>query len=650
MTVTNATRYRFLKRLAALVPLLMTVFSTAMAAGKPGQAPIEWEVVNRFTLFSQAKDFERLENAWSVSGLAADTVNAPGFTQKLRQLLPIDRTAWRPETGTYDKAVLFPSTHQIRLRAAAEHLHEGKTCRWQINGVQLATDTPCTQWVVARVPSGAAFSLSYTISGTEAPVVSENNTIKEKLIVGLGDSFASGEGNPDYPTTFNPQHSKSPRFDWYFERNAASMIERDAAWWDPACHRSLLSWQALAALREAIRDKQQVVQFASFACSGAEVYDGFIRAQLNPPGVSPYLVKNSRSSPLDGLGGTSKTYPVKGGTHLRLSQQHAMAILLCKDEQPAQVVQSLNHDYVKGPEHGQFLYGPAQIYGCPGGYRRVYRVLSSLGGNDAGFSGVVTWTLITKTARFSDVPILGSIHKFGLGELRNLKVVTPEQAAIGIAELPSLYADINMVLRQFGIDPGHVQSLVYPDPTQHKSSLSQCNRRTRDGNKALQLFVESKTGNPNFLMGINETEYGSIKSLFIDKLQDKQLRTFSELGWQPVRSNPAFATEDHVGHGYCSVAETCSIQSCPSGDLVRFWSKPASDVDAADTPPFMDIATFDAYDSTRARGMRYGNDAVLSMAIRDKHDTGRLQSDWVAGSAHPTANVHALIADSVDLK
>ncbi|RQT18745.1 hypothetical protein [Burkholderia contaminans] len=650
MTKTNATRRLFLTCVATLAPFLMPIFSTAMAASNPAQAPIEWEVVNRFTLFSQAADFERLENAWSASGLAADTVNTPGFTRKLRQLLPIDRTAWRPETGTYDKAVLFPTTHQIRIRAAASQVGEGKTCHWKVNGVPLAADTPCTQWVIARVPTGAAFSLAYTTSSTETSVASENNTINEKLIVGLGDSFASGEGNPDYPATFNPQRSKSPHFNWYFERNAASMIEHDAAWWDPACHRSLLSWQALAALREAMRDKQQVVQFASFACSGAEVYDGFLRAQLNPPGVSPYLLKNSRSSPLDGLDGLSKTYPVNDGTHLRLSQQHAMAVLLCRDDQPAKVVQSLNRDYVKGPAHDQFFYGPAQIYGCPGGYRKVYRVLSSLGGNDAGFSGVVTWTLIGKTARFANVPIVGSLHKFGLDQLRNLKVIAPEQAAIGVAQLPSLYEDINQVLTQFGIEPDHVQSLVYPDPTQHKSSLNQCNRRTRDGNKALQLFVESKTGNPNFLMGINETEYGSIKSLFIDKLQEKQLHAFSKLGWRPVRSNPAFTTEDHVGHGYCSVAETCSTQSCPSGDLVRFWNKPAVDVDAPDTPPFMDISTFDAYDSTRARGMRYGNDAILSMAIRDKRNTGRLQSDWMSGSAHPTANVHALIADSVDLR
>jgi len=639
-----------LRHPATFASLLIVVCSTALAADRLGQPVIEWEVVNRFTLFSQAEDFERLESVWSSSGLASDTVNAAGFTQKLRQLLPIERTAWQPATGTYDKSVLFPSTHQIRIRAAYTRSDEGKICQWSVNGVPIETASPCAQWVLARVPGGEKFSLAYTIAGEGGTAVSEGNNIQEKLIVGLGDSFASGEGNPDHPAVFKPTRSKSPPFDWYVGANAASMIEHDAAWWDAACHRSLLSWQALAALREAVRDKHQVVQFASFACSGAEVYDGFMRAQADPPGVSPYLVENYGFALLmDGSDTTS--YPNYHKKRLLLSQQHAMASLLCQGEESAINVEKLNRsDYQSGPRSGQFFYGTVQLYGCPRGYRKVHRVLSSMGGNDAGFSGVVAWTLMPGSVRFAKIPVVGILRRAGLHTVRSLVVLTPEQAEQGVKQLPSLYEDMNKVLMGFGIDPSRVQSLIYPDPTQHKSSMNQCNLRSRDGNKALQLLVRSKTGNSNFLMGINKKEYGAIKARFIDQLQSQQLRVFSELGWNPVRSDPAFATEDHVGHGYCSVAESCSAKSCPSGDLVRFWNVPKADVYAHDTPPFLDISEFDAYDSTRARGMRYANDAVLSMAIRDKGKPGKLQSDWASGSAHPTANVHALIADSVDLR
>ena len=58
---------------------------------------------------------------------------------------------------------------------------------------------------------------------------------------------------------------------------------KGAEWWDTACHRSLLSWQSLYAMKKAVMNLGQVVRFASFACSGAEVYDGFFRAQLSPP-------------------------------------------------------------------------------------------------------------------------------------------------------------------------------------------------------------------------------------------------------------------------------------------------------------------------------------------------------------------------------
>jgi hypothetical protein len=40
-----------------------------------------------------------------------------------------------------------------------------------------------------------------------------------------------------------------------------------------------LSWPTIAALHEALNNKHSVVQFASFACSGAEAYDGLITPQ-----------------------------------------------------------------------------------------------------------------------------------------------------------------------------------------------------------------------------------------------------------------------------------------------------------------------------------------------------------------------------------
>ena len=97
--------------------------------------------------------------------------------------------------------------------------------------------------------------------------------IEAKLIVGLGDSFASGEGNPDYPTVFYDK--KSVNDEWFMSENI-DVVDKSVEWWDRTCHRSLLSWQSLYALRESMVDNHRVIKFASFACSGAEIYDGFL--------------------------------------------------------------------------------------------------------------------------------------------------------------------------------------------------------------------------------------------------------------------------------------------------------------------------------------------------------------------------------------
>lgn len=613
------------------------------------QSTIEWEVVNRFPLFKKSADFVKLEQAWSPTGKAADTVNTPGFTKRLRDILPVHDTAWLPESGTYDKQVLFRATHEIRFRK--QQAGAADQCAWSINGKRLANPAPCGQWQMVEVPAGKKFDLAYVESGSASPVESGGNEIREKLIVGLGDSFASGEGNPDHPATFDPSLGTKADYDWYVLKDSARFVEKDAQWWEPSCHRSLLSWQALAAMSEAIRNKQEVVQFASYACSGAEIYDGFMRAQFSPPGVSEHLVENNGFAPP--VDGGSRNEPTKHNTRLMLSQQHALADLLCAtSEKAVPIHKDWNQvsSYMDGVRENQYYYGPVTVYGCPDGYRKVHRVLSAMGGNDVGFSGIVTWTLMPGTARHEGILIYGQARKWALGVVRGLKVVEPERAVRGIAQLDTLYTGMNNVLGMYGIDPRSVLSLVYPNPTQGNDNLAVCNKRTRDGNKALQVFFRSVSGNSNFLFGINPKEYSSVNERFIAPLQLAQVKSFTSMGWRPVISESSFRTTDGVGHGYCAVSPACKGEACTAGDRVRFWNFPKPDVSAPQFPRIADISTFDAYDPTRTRGMRYGVDAVLAMAVKDKASRGQIQGDWITGTAHPTANVHALIADSIDLK
>jgi lysophospholipase L1-like esterase len=82
-------------------------------------------------------------------------------------------------------------------------------------------------------------------------------TIKDILIVSLGDSFASGQGNPD--------------------------IQKDgstpATWIDAPCARSSKAGPAQAAIEIEDADPHTSVTFLSLACTGAEIDKGILKKQ-----------------------------------------------------------------------------------------------------------------------------------------------------------------------------------------------------------------------------------------------------------------------------------------------------------------------------------------------------------------------------------
>jgi lysophospholipase L1-like esterase len=76
-------------------------------------------------------------------------------------------------------------------------------------------------------------------------------TIRDLLIVGLGDSTASGEGNPDQGVT-------------------------RVRWQDRRCHRSAYGFEAQAAARIEAANQKASVTFVPLACSGASIPTGML--------------------------------------------------------------------------------------------------------------------------------------------------------------------------------------------------------------------------------------------------------------------------------------------------------------------------------------------------------------------------------------
>lgn len=112
--------------------------------------------------------------------------------------------------------------------------------------------------------SGVSKTDSSIIYNTPQPV-----EVVDKLIAGLGDSFASGEGNPDIPATYNDGRVETDKIAG-IKRIVPKKDSSAVVWLDKSCHRSLYSYTFKTALQIALANPQQAVTYVSYACSGAE--------------------------------------------------------------------------------------------------------------------------------------------------------------------------------------------------------------------------------------------------------------------------------------------------------------------------------------------------------------------------------------------
>jgi Tol biopolymer transport system component len=143
---------------------------------------------------------------------------------------------------------------------------EGEPCdrtlerTWLLDGVEIAADDPN---VVFYDPTSCDFSYRFEDEGTY-PIslevrdeddnvvgfVTKDVVVQDWLVVSIGDSVASGEGNPDTPVV--------------------------ATWQNRQCHRSALAGPARAALALEEYDRRTSVTFIHLACSGATTLEGLL--------------------------------------------------------------------------------------------------------------------------------------------------------------------------------------------------------------------------------------------------------------------------------------------------------------------------------------------------------------------------------------
>lgn len=276
--------------------LLAAMTSLVLTLAHAGDLTITWEAANRFPLFkmemAELKEKLTLENMTSVANWA-DTVLAndswilksifseyldPYQTPTCNKNLTLP-TVFKPCEGTYESSYFDPPTgHDILV--GVESAPAG-ICKYSIDD-NPAGESRCSEIKRLRVRSDVDIVVSVVAEdGTEG---SAKVHVKDVLLLAFGDSFSSGEGNPDVPVSITrdfPVKQSANRVEALRTLKETKNAKK-AIWLDERCHRSTLSWPIMSSLRLALEHKDMVVRIASWACTGAQIPDGFLKRQPKP--------------------------------------------------------------------------------------------------------------------------------------------------------------------------------------------------------------------------------------------------------------------------------------------------------------------------------------------------------------------------------
>ncbi|HEX8066621.1 MAG TPA: GDSL-type esterase/lipase family protein [Thermoleophilaceae bacterium] len=140
---------------------------------------------------------------------------------------------------------------QIELTVAPAACDPAATYRWSVDGEQVREARgECTY--VHPFEREGRYEVGLDVDGPRGARSSTRTvTVQDWLIVAIGDSIASGEGNPDRPAP-------------------------DVGWQSEVCHRSAVAGTARAARRIEAADPRTSVTFVHLACSGAGLETGVL--------------------------------------------------------------------------------------------------------------------------------------------------------------------------------------------------------------------------------------------------------------------------------------------------------------------------------------------------------------------------------------
>ena len=388
--------------------------------------------------------------------------------------------------GAAREDYVLPEAHTVAIRIAPGLLAGvSGDCVWawqprRAGGKTETKRTVCTdKLTIARVPYALErghSGVSVTVKLPDGRELSEPEVaVEDVFIVALGDSFASGESNPDRPVQFSAQREmvydpallredlaakapaksaapgyglasgdeqynpkvlprrlmddekaerfhklSSPEFAAAFEKASARWLSRD-------CHRSQYGYPFRVAIELALENRHRAVTLASFTCSGAEVTQGL------------FLDMDPREGADEIPGGKVR------------AQLDQLSDLLCRGSRSQSATYALP----------TYTHGSTQISRqniskawCPPALRKraIDVVLMSIGGNDVGFSALAAYSLTENMADLAPVAgLTGHSSRFG-----------PQVSRVYLDVLDERMKAVKEALRDgFGVAPARVVQSSY---------------------------------------------------------------------------------------------------------------------------------------------------------------------------------------------
>ena len=488
----------------------------------------------------------------------------------------------------------------------------GATCAWSLDdgdGPQAST-FDCAEPVNFRARYGrttvATVDVSSGSDGSQR--LSAEITVRDIFIAGLGDSIASGEGNPDRPIaladegfcfrsylgTAASQYYRPSRAGYKGGRaceapdSLAVWQRQSALWFNAACHRSLYSYQTRTALALAVQYPHIAVTYLPLACTGATIADGLFGSQ------------RARECP------PSKSASTCAGTVNSQLAELREAVTAAKRRQPD---------------------------------RKLDLVLLSIGANDIYFPGLVADVIVdtpTERALFRRSSVMASVD---------------DARAAMTRDLPQGFAKLREALKPLVGELSRVVYTSYANPT-----LADDGAPCRGGRAGFDIHP-AFNAEPQRLAAVSSF----VDSEFLPQLKALALCQSGILCRNPRADRMTFVDAHQTAfasHGFCARAENDPEfdRQCFSAtgdsfdpDLVSGANQPMlCGRSAGEYRAYLPRARWirDANDSYFA-AMTYPQGLPTSQQPSDIHDaTWGVLSAVYGGAVHPSAEGHAAMADA----